>query len=111
MEGVNIPNPNHFAKVGTSGGGISILSAQLSANSDFMTSAFPAEYGNALSGVFDIKLRKGNNTKREHTFSVSTNGIDAATEEYFKKGYGGSYLIFIFLQKSLALFVFLDLED
>ena len=111
MEGIDIPNPNHFAKVGTSGGGISILSAQLLANSDFMTSTFPAEYGNALSGVFDIKLRKGNNTKREHTFSVSTNGIDAATEEYFKKGYGGSYLIFIFLQKSLALFVFLDLED
>lgn len=108
MEGIDIPNPNHFAKVGTSGGGISILSAQLLANSDFMTSAFPAEYGNALSGVFDIKLRKGNNTKREHTFSVSTIGIDAATEGYFKKGYGGSYLInyrygFLTLMQKLGL--------
>lgn len=93
MEGVDIPNPNHFARVGTSGGAISILSAQLLANSDFITGAFPAEYGNALSGVFDIKLRKGNAEKREHTFSVSTIGIDAATEGYFKKGYGGSYLI------------------
>ena len=93
MEGVDIPNPNHFASVGTSGGGISILSAQLLANSDFMTGAFPAEYGNALSGVFDIRLRKGNKDKREHTFSISTIGIDAATEGYFKKGYGGSYLI------------------
>ena len=93
MEGIDIPNPNHFARVGTSGGAISILSAQLLANSDFMTGAFPAEYGNAMSGVFDIKLRKGNKEKREHTFSLSTIGIDFATEGYFKKGYGGSYLI------------------
>ncbi len=93
MEGVDIPNPNHFAAVGTSGGGISILSAQLLANSDFMTGAFPAEYGNALSGVFDIRLRKGNKDKREHTFSASTIGVDAATEGYFKKGYEGSYLV------------------
>lgn len=93
MEGVDIPNPNHFARVGTSGGAISILSAQLLANSDFISGAFPAEYGNALSGVFDIKLRKGNKDKRENTFSISTIGIDFATEGYFKKGYGGSYLI------------------
>jgi hypothetical protein len=92
LEGVDIPNPNHFARVGTSGGAISILSAQLLGNSDFMTGAFPAEYGNALSGVFDIRLRKGNRDKREHTFSASTIGIDFATEGYFKKGYGGSYL-------------------
>ena len=108
MEGIDIPNPNHFAKVGTSGGGISILSAQLLANSDFIISAFPAEYGNALSGVFDIKLRKGNNTRREHTFSASTIGIDAATEGYFKKGYGGSYLVnyrygFLTLMQQLGL--------
>ncbi len=93
LEGVDIPNPNHFARVGTSGGAISMLSAQLLANSDFITGAFPAEYGNALSGVFDIKLRKGNNDKREHTFSLSTIGLDFATEGYFKKGYEGSYLI------------------
>jgi len=93
MEGVDIPNPNHFSRVGTSGGGISILSAQLLANSDFITGAFPAEYGNALSGVFDIRLRAGNKEKREHTISINTIGIDAATEGYFKKGYGGSYLV------------------
>ena len=108
MEGIDIPNPNHFASVGTSGGGISILSSQLLANSDFMTGAFPAEYGNALSGVFDIRLRKGNKDKREHTFSISTIGIDAATEGYFKKGYGGSYLInyrygFLTLMQKLGL--------
>ncbi|MCY7352902.1 MAG: TonB-dependent receptor [Cytophagaceae bacterium] len=55
MEGMEIPNPNHFANLGTAGGGISILSAQLLSDSDFMTGAFPAEYGNALSGVFDLR--------------------------------------------------------
>lgn len=93
LEGVDVPNPNHFARVGTSGGAISILSAQLLSHADFITGAFPAEYGNALSGVFDIHLRKGNNSKREHTFSLSTIGIDFATEGCFKKGYNGSYLI------------------
>lgn len=93
MEGVEIPNPNHFSNVGTSGGGISILSAQLLGNSDFSTGAFAAEYGNALSGVFDLKLRKGNNQKREYTFQVGVLGIDACMEGPFKKGYDGSYLI------------------
>lgn len=93
MEGVEIPNPNHFARVGTSGGGISILSAQLLSNSDFLTGAFPSEYGNALSGVFDIYLRKGNNSKREFSFSASTIGIDLTTEGYFKKGSKSSYLV------------------
>jgi CarboxypepD_reg-like domain len=93
MEGVDIPNPNHFARVGTSGGGISILSAQLLSNSDFLSGAFPSEYGNALSAVFDLKLRKGNNEKREYTFAASIIGIDAAAEGYFKKGYKGSYLV------------------
>lgn len=63
LEGVDVPNPNHFARVGTSGGAISILSAQLLANSDFYTGAFSSEYGNALAGVFDIRLRKGNREK------------------------------------------------
>jgi len=68
MEGVEVPNPNHFASVGTSGGGISILSTQLLANSDFLSGAFPAEYGNALSGVFDIRLRKVTMKKRTYFF-------------------------------------------
>jgi hypothetical protein len=92
MEGVEIPNPNHFSNVGTSGGGISILSAQLLNNSDFSTGAFAAEYGNALSGVFDLRLRKGNNQKREYTVQAGVLGIDVAAEGPFKKGYGGSYL-------------------
>lgn len=93
MEGIDIPNPNHFSNQASSGGGVSILSSQLLANSDFMTGAFTAEYGNALSGVFDLKLRKGNTEKREYTFQAGFLGIDAAVEGPFSKNYGGSYLI------------------
>jgi hypothetical protein len=93
MEGMDIPNPNHFAEAGNSGGGISILSAQLLANSDFVTAAFAAEYGNALSGVFDLKLRKGNNEKNEYTLQAGVLGLNAAAEGPFSKSYKGSYLI------------------
>ena len=93
MEGIDIPNPNHFSDVGTSGGGISILSSALLSNSDFSTGAFAAEYGNALSGVFDLKLRKGNNEKREHTAKAGFLGLSLASEGPFKKNYNGSYLV------------------
>ena len=93
MEGVEIPNPNHFSTLGSSGGGISILSSQLLGNSDFSTGAFAAEYGNALSGVFDLKLRKGNNEKREYTVQAGFLGVDLSAEGPFKKRYEGSYLI------------------
>lgn len=93
MEGVDIPNPNHYSSAASSGGGISILSAQLLSNSEFYTGAFPAEFGNALSGVFDLKLRKGNNEKREFTFQAGFLGLDAAVEGPIKRGYRGSYLI------------------
>lgn len=93
MEGIDIPNPNHFVSPGASGGGISILSSQLLTNSDFMTGAFAAEYGNALSGVFDLSLRKGNNEKRELTFQAGFLGFDFAAEGPIAKNYKGSYLI------------------
>jgi hypothetical protein len=93
MEGVEIPNPNHFSAPGTAGGGISILSAQLLYNSDFLTGAFTSEYGNALSGIFDLRLRKGNNEKREFTLQAGVLGLDFAAEGPFSKNYSGSYLI------------------
>ncbi|MBP7497667.1 MAG: TonB-dependent receptor [Bacteroidales bacterium] len=93
MEGVEIPNPNHFSNIGTSGGGISILSAQVLGNSDFSTGAFAAEYGNALSGVFDMKLRKGNNEKKEYTFKLGLLGTELSAEGPIYEGYKGSYLI------------------
>ena len=93
MEGVEISNPTHFANVIAFGaGGITALSSQMLANSDFYTGAFPAEYGNALSGVFDVRMRTGNNEHYEHTFQAGIIGIDFASEGPFKKGGGSSYL-------------------
>src|SRR5690606_33854298 len=65
LEGLNIPNPNHFGSLNSMGGSVSMLNSNLIDQSDFMTGAFPAQYGNALSGVFDLKLRNGNSEKHE----------------------------------------------
>ncbi|KAA0989620.1 TonB-dependent receptor [Dyadobacter aurulentus] len=92
MEGVEIPNPNHFAAEGSSGGGVSALSANVLGNSDFLTGAFPAEYGNATSGVFDLKLRKGNNEKREYAMQAGVLGLDFAAEGPIGAKGGASYL-------------------
>ncbi len=103
MEGIEIPNPNHFGDLKVIGGGaLTALSSQMLANSDFSTGAFPAEYNNALSGVFDINLRKGNDQKQEHTFQLGIIGIDASSEGPLKKGARSSYL-FNYRYSTLAL--------
>jgi hypothetical protein len=103
LEDVELPNPNHFANVATfGGGGFTAFSSQLIGNSDFFTGAFPAEYGNALSGVFDMKLRNGNNQKRENTFQFGVVGIDFASEGPFRKESNASY-IFNYRYSTLAL--------
>ena len=103
MEDVEIPNPNHFAEVTTfGGGGLTALSSHVLGNSDFFTGAFPAEYNNALSGVFDIYLRRGNNRKRENTVQIGIIGIDVASEGPFKKESNASY-IFNYRYSTLGL--------
>lgn len=109
MEGIEIPNPNHFSNPGSSGGAISMLSNNMMANSDFFTGAFPADYGNAASGVFDIRLRKGNNEKREYAIQAGVIGSDIALEGPFKKGKAGSYLV-NYRYSSLALLQKLGVE-
>lgn len=93
LEGVDIPNPNHFAISGTTGGPVSILNNNVLANSDFMTSAFPAEYGNAMSGVFDLKMRNGNNEKHEFLGQIGFNGLELMAEGPLSKKSGASYLV------------------
>lgn len=80
LEGIDIPNPNHFAEAGGSGGGISALSIYVLGSSDFFTGAFPAEYGNALAGVMDLKFKKGNPDNREYRFQAGLIGLDFASE-------------------------------
>jgi len=93
LEGVEISNPNHFADMASFGGGaLTALSIYMLANSDFFSGAMPAEYSNALSGVFDISMRNGNNQKHEHSFQLGALGIEAASEGPFKKGGKSSYI-------------------
>ncbi len=80
LEGVAIPNPNHYGGLGASGGPVSILNNNMLDKSDFLTAAFPATYGNALSGVFDLQLRPGNNDKREYLAQVGINGFELGAE-------------------------------
>jgi hypothetical protein len=94
MEGVAIPNPNHYSTLGTTGGPVSALNTNLLKNSDFLTSAFPAEYGNALSGVFDIQLRSGNKEKHEYTAQLAAfSGLEVMAEGPINKEKNSSYLV------------------
>ena len=94
VEGVEVPNPNHFAEITEAGGGVfTSLNGTVLANSDFLTGAMPAEFGNALSGAFDMKMRVGNNTKFEHAVQVGTLGVDFASEGPLGKGSKASYLV------------------
>jgi len=87
LQGLDIVNPNHLANAGTlsdkpvaNGGGVSILSSQVLDRTNFYSGSLPVQYGNALSGAFDMSLRPGSKTKREHTMQASLIGIDLATE-------------------------------
>jgi hypothetical protein len=102
LDGVEIPNPNHFGSLGSTGGPISIINNGLLANSDFFTSAWPAQYGNAVSGVFDLRLRSGNNEKHEFLGQVGFNGFEFGAEGPLKKG-KASYLV-SYRYSTLAVF-------
>lgn len=92
VEGIPIDNPHHFAIMSNSGGIFPILNTSLLANSDFLSGAFSAEYGNAFSGIFDVNMRKGNNQHYEFTGEISLLGAKAVAEGPFKKG-GASFMI------------------
>lgn len=93
LEGVPIPSPNHYSTSGTTGGPVSALNPNLLKNSDFITSAFPAEYGNAIGGVFDLGFRKGNADDYEYTLQTGIfTGVEAMAEGPLGKN-KGSFLI------------------
>ena len=93
LNGMDIPNPNHFGSLGSTGGPISILNNNVLDNSDFMTSAFPADYGNAIAGVFDLKMRSGNNEKYEFLAQMGFNGFELGAEGPLSKKNGSSFLV------------------
>ncbi len=93
LEGVEIPNPNHFGSMGSTGGPVSMLNNNLLTNSDFYTGAFPAEYGNALAGAFDLRMRNGNSEQREYMGQVGFNGFELGAEGPFSGERRSSYLV------------------
>ncbi|RIH66287.1 TonB-dependent receptor [Mariniphaga sediminis] len=93
LEDVDIPNPNHFAASGTTGGPVGMLNNNTLRNSDFFSGAFPAEYTNVFSGVFDLKMRDGNNEKYELLGQAGFNGFELGAEGPLKKGSRSSFLV------------------
>lgn len=108
-EGVDIPNPNHYGALGSTGGPVSILNNNVLANSDFFTGAFPAEYGNAVSGVFDLTMRNGNQDKHEFIGQIGFNGFEFAAEGPISKKTGASYLV-SYRYSTMAIFKALGVD-
>lgn len=93
LDGIEIPNPNHFGFLGSTGGPVSMLNNNVLMNSVFMTAAFPAEYSNAFSGVFDLKMRNGNASKNEFLGQLGFNGFEGGAEGPLPFGKNSSYLV------------------
>lgn len=93
VEGIDIPNPSHFATSGSTGGPVTILNNKILGNSDFFMSAFPAEYGNSTAAVFDLKLRNGNNNSHEFTGQFGFLGTELLAEGTMSKSGNSSYLV------------------
>ncbi len=109
LDGVEIPNPNHWGASGTTGGPVSMLNNNVLDNSDFMTGAFPAEYGNALSGVFDLKMRYGNNEKYEFLGQIGFNGFEFGVEGPLKFSPEASFIA-NYRYSTLAVFEALGMD-
>ncbi|MEI8135243.1 MAG: TonB-dependent receptor [bacterium] len=80
FDGIDIPNPNHFATQGATGGPVNAINVNLLSNSDFLTGAFPAEYADKNSGVFDLRTRKGNTERFEFVGQMGFAGLEGLIE-------------------------------
>lgn len=100
LEGAEIVSPNHLGNAGTptdlptlSGGGVNILSAQMLGPSRLRTGVSPVAYGNALGGLMDMELRRGNTREREWTAQAGLIGLDLSTEGPIGKNDKAFYLV------------------
>lgn len=109
MEGLPIANPNHFGSLGSTGGPVSMLNNNTLSNSDFLTGAFPAEYGNATAGVFDLKMKNGNPEKHEFLGQIGFNGFEMGAEGPLNKSTRATYLA-NFRYSTLGVFEALGLD-
>jgi hypothetical protein len=109
LDGINIPNPNHFGALGATGGPVSLLNYNVLDKSDFLTAAFPAQYGNAVAGVFDLQMRNGNNQRHEYLGQVGFNGFEFGAEGPLTSQHRSSFLV-NYRYSTLGVFQALGLE-
>lgn len=93
LEGIDIPNPNHYGSLNSTGGPVSILNNNNLGRSEFFSGAFPAQYGNAASSAFDLQLRNGNSGKHEFLGEMSFTGFELGAEGPLSKHPKASYLV------------------
>lgn len=94
IEGLPIGTTNHFGTLGTTGGPVSALNTNLLRTSDFLSGAFPAEYGNVNAAVFDVKFRNGNPDKHEFTAQMAAfSGAELMAEGPLSRKNQSSYLV------------------
>lgn len=109
LNGLDIPNPNHFGNAGSTGGPISILNNNSLDNSDFMSGAFAADYSNATAGVFDLRMREGNNDKHEFLGQVGFNGFEMGAEGPLNKKRNAAYMV-NYRYSTLSVFKALNID-
>ena len=109
LNGLDIPNPNHFGNSGSTGGPVSILNNNTLDNSDFMTGAFASDYGNATAGVFDLRMRKGNEEKFEFITQVGFNGFELGAEGPLNRKKNASFLV-DYRYSTLSVFKALNID-
>jgi hypothetical protein len=93
LEGINIPNPNHFAIPGTSGGPVTLINDRMLQGTTFYSGAFPAAYGNTTSGLFDLNFRAGNHQHYNHSFLLGVMGMEFSSEGPLSPKKNSSYLV------------------
>ncbi len=109
IEGVNVPNPNHFNIPGTSGGPVSIINDRMLASSSFYSGAFPAEFGNTTSGIFDLRFRNGDTTAHHTTAQLGLLGLEYSGQGPLSTKGKSSY-IFSVRHSTLGFFDALNID-
>lgn len=102
LDGIQIPNINHFATQGSSGGAVGILNADFISSVDYYSGAFPANRGNALSGIFEFTQREGNKERVKFRASLGASEVSLTAD-----GPAGEKSSFIFsARRSYLQFLF-----
>lgn len=109
LDRIEIPVLNHFQTQGSSGGNVSIINSDFLTSATLYTSAFPANRGNALSSVLDLRFKEGNKERFKTKFSIGASDIALSIDTPLGKkssliaSYRISYLQFLFAALKLPI--------